>query len=162
MGKGFQVIHVLHTYAMQLVPSIRCYVVISLRDGFPKKSSCSFGFCPNSLDPPPPNLDNLYHFFWTPKCQKIWAGVNPSLPILKLTFLALKKVVKVVQIWGKGAKVSWTKSKWTATFFHETFPKTPKFLHNCDIGNPKTGQNLFAYFCRQLCSCALCSAISPS
>ena len=35
-----------------------------VRDGLPKKRSCSFGFCPNYLDPPPPpNLDNLYHFF---------------------------------------------------------------------------------------------------
>ena len=47
----------------------------------PKKSSCSFGVCPNYLDPPdpPPNLDNLYHFFLMPMCQKIWAGVSPSL-----------------------------------------------------------------------------------
>ena len=56
-----------------------------VRKGFTKKSSCSFGFCPNYLDPPSPNLDNLYHFFWTPMCQKIWAGVSPSLPIPKLT-----------------------------------------------------------------------------
>ena len=31
---------------------------------FHEKSSCSFGFCPNDLDPPlppPPKLDNLYH-----------------------------------------------------------------------------------------------------
>ena len=34
--------------------------------------------------PPPPNLDNLYHFFWTPMCQKVWAGVSPP-PIPKLT-----------------------------------------------------------------------------
>ena len=24
-----------------------------VREGLPKKSSCSFGFCPNYLDPPP-------------------------------------------------------------------------------------------------------------
>ena len=38
----------------------------SFREGLPKKSSCTFGFCPNYLDPPPSpplNLDNLYHFF---------------------------------------------------------------------------------------------------
>ena len=35
--------------------------------------------------PRPPYLDNLYHFFLTPICQKIWAGVSPSLPIPKLT-----------------------------------------------------------------------------
>ena len=31
-----------------------------------------------STPPPPLNLDNLYHFFLTPMCQKIWAGVSPS------------------------------------------------------------------------------------
>ena len=33
-----------------------------LREGFPKKSSCSFEFCPNTSTPSP-ILDNLYHFF---------------------------------------------------------------------------------------------------
>ena len=43
--------------------------LLQLREGFTKKSSCSFGFCPNYLFPtsPPHNLDNLYHFFLTPK-----------------------------------------------------------------------------------------------
>ena len=38
---------------------------VVLREGFTKKNCCSFGFCPNYLPPrpPPPNLDNLYHFF---------------------------------------------------------------------------------------------------
>ena len=66
----------------------------------PEKSSCSFGFCPNYLDPTPlPNLDNLYHFFWTPMCQTIWAGVSPSLPIPKLT--------QYMQF-GKSGKRFWT------------------------------------------------------
>ena len=46
--------------------------------GSPEKSSCSFGFCSSTPNPPPPpNLDNLYHFFLTPMCPKIWAGVSP-------------------------------------------------------------------------------------
>ena len=36
---------------------------------------------------------------------------------LKSTFLAFKKVVQVVQIWGRGVEVIWTKPKRTATFF---------------------------------------------
>ena len=39
-------------------------VYTTTKGQFPgKKSSCSFGFCQNYLDPPPPNLDNLYDFF---------------------------------------------------------------------------------------------------
>ena len=51
----------------------------SLRDGLPKKSSCSFRVCPNYLGPPPPppNLDNLYHFFWPPMCQKKFGQGSP-------------------------------------------------------------------------------------
>ena len=57
----------------------------------------------------PAPLDNLYHFYWTPMCQTTWAGVSPS-PILKLTqYIQLVKSEK--------------KSKRTATFFRETFPK---------------------------------------
>ena len=43
---------------------------------------------------------------------------------MKSTFLALKKVVQVVQIGerGGGAEVIWTKSKRTAAFFRETVP----------------------------------------
>ena len=51
---------------------------------FPEKSSCSFGFCPNYLDPP---------IIWTTCTSSferqfakiIWAGVSPSLLIPKLT-----------------------------------------------------------------------------
>ena len=34
-----------------------------------EKTLLVFGFCPNYISPhlPPPNLDNLYNFFWTPK-----------------------------------------------------------------------------------------------
>ena len=48
---------------------------------------------------------------------------------LKLTFLALKKVVQVVQnggLEGGGVEVIWTISKKTSTFFRETFPKIKK------------------------------------
>ena len=50
--------------------------LVVLRDGFPKKVAV--------------NLDNLYHFFWTPMCQKLWAGPPPLI---------------------------WKKSKRTAAFF---------------------------------------------
>ena len=90
-----------------------------------KKSSWSFGFCPNYLDPPPlpPNLDNLYHFFLTSICQKIWAGVSPSLPIPKLTQY-IQFVKSGQKIWaGPSHPLILTKSKRTANFFRETFPK---------------------------------------
>ena len=49
---------------------------------------------------------------------------------LKLTFLALKKVVQVVQnggLEGGGVEVIWTISKKTSTFIRETFPKIKKY-----------------------------------
>ena len=66
--------------------------------------------------PPPPNLDNLYHFFSMPMCQKNWAGVSPSLPIPKLTQYI--QFVKSGQNLGQGPPpLIWTKSKRTAIFF---------------------------------------------
>ena len=41
---------------------IACIALHCLRESLLRKNCCSFGFCPNYL-PPPPNLDNLYHFF---------------------------------------------------------------------------------------------------
>ena len=42
---------------------------------------------------------------------------------LNRCFWRSKKVVKVVQIGGRGVEVIWKKSKRTAVFFRETFPK---------------------------------------
>ena len=53
---------------------------INVWEGFLKKSSCSFGFCPNYLDPPPPNLDNLYHFFERQCAKKFGQGSPPPSP----------------------------------------------------------------------------------
>ena len=48
----------------------------------PEKSSCSFGFCPDYLDlpPPPPNLDNLYHFLERQCAKKFGQGSPPPSP----------------------------------------------------------------------------------
>ena len=56
-------------------------------DGLPKKVAVLLDFVQitSTPIPPPPNLDNLCHFCLTPMCQKILAGVSPSLPIPKLT-----------------------------------------------------------------------------
>ena len=78
--------------------------------------------------PCPPNLDNLYHFFWTPMCQKIWAGVSPSLPIPKLTQY-IQFVKSGQKIWaGPSPPLNWTKSKRTATFFGRPSPRAPSVL----------------------------------
>ena len=88
---------------------------------FPEKSSCSFGFCSNYLDPPP-NLYNFYHFFKMPMCQKISAEVSPSLPIPKLTqYIQFKKSGQ--KIWAGPPLPHLDKAIRTATFFRETFPK---------------------------------------
>ena len=60
--------------------------------------------------------------FWTPMCQKIWAGVSPSLPIPKLTQY-VQFVKRGQKIWaGHLPPLIWAKSKRTASFFRETFP----------------------------------------
>ena len=68
-----------------------------LRKGFPKKAAVRLDFVRINPPSPPPNLDNLFHFYWTPMCQKIWAGVSPSLPIPKLT--------QFIQILKSGQKI---------------------------------------------------------
>ena len=63
-----------------------------VREGLPKKVGVLLDFVQITSTPPlPPNMDNLYHFFWTPMCQNIWAGVSPS---LLLTQYSLWKVEK--------------------------------------------------------------------
>ena len=54
-------------------------------------------------------------------CQKIWAGVSPSLPIPKLTQYI--RFLRCGQNWaGPPPPLIWIKSKRTATFFRETVP----------------------------------------
>ena len=58
-------------------------ITFKLREGFTKKSSCSFGFCPNYLDPPlpSPKFGQLLPLFLNANVRKkIWAGVPPSHP----------------------------------------------------------------------------------
>ena len=45
-----------------------------------KKVAVLLDFVQITSTPPPQNLDNLYHFFLTPTCQKILAGVTVPLP----------------------------------------------------------------------------------
>ena len=46
---------------------------------------------------------------------------------LKSTFLAFKKSCTSCPNWGEGVGIIWTKSKRTAAFFRETFPKLTNF-----------------------------------
>ena len=45
-----------------------------------KKVAVLLDFVQITSTPPPQNLDNLYHFFLTPTCQKFLAGVTVPLP----------------------------------------------------------------------------------
>ena len=47
------------------VPKLWALTLLRIKEGFTKKSSCSFGFCPNYLDPMNANV------------PKNWAGVSP-------------------------------------------------------------------------------------
>ena len=48
-----------------------------VREGFTKKSSRSFGFCSNYLDPPTPQFGQLVPLFLNANVPKIWAGFLP-------------------------------------------------------------------------------------
>ena len=47
-------IHMMSFFSSFIASSILTSIVGKVREGFTKKSSCSFGFCPNYLDPPLP------------------------------------------------------------------------------------------------------------
>ena len=65
-------------------PLIKMHYMV--RDGLPKKGAILLNFVQITLTPPPsPQFGQLVPLFLTPMCQKIWAGVSPSLPIPKLT-----------------------------------------------------------------------------
>ena len=76
---GFQ--YLLGWYQSQKNSLHRCMTLYQSQLGkvSRKKSSCSFGFCPNYLNPPPPNLDNLYHFFER-QCAKKFGQGSPLPP----------------------------------------------------------------------------------
>ena len=56
-----------------------------------------------------------------------WGGKGETPAQIFWHICLQKKVVKIVQIKGGGIEVIWTKSKRTATFFRETFPKQKAF-----------------------------------
>ena len=86
-----------------------------------KKVAVLLDFVQITSTPPPQNLDNLYHFFLTPTCQKILAGVTvplPPHPQIDPLYTVCEKLTKNL---GRAlpSPLIWTKSKRTATFFLE-------------------------------------------
>ena len=76
----------------------------------PEKSSCSFGVCPNYLDPPP-----LLPLIWT-TCTTFIDRQCAKIPIPQLTQY-IQFVKSGPKIWaGPSPPLIWTKSKRTATF----------------------------------------------
>ena len=71
--------------------------------------------------PPLPNLDNLYHFFWTPMFQKLGRGLPLPIPIPKLTqYTVCEKWTKNL---GSPPPPHLDKiQKNSYFFFRETFP----------------------------------------
>ena len=95
---------------------------IAVREGFTKKSSCFFGFCPNYLDLPPfPKFgQNVLLFLNANVPKNLGRGLSlPLLPQIDPIYTVCKKWTKNL---GSPPPIIWTKSKRTATFFHETFP----------------------------------------
>ena len=62
-----------------------------------KKVAVLLDFVQITSTPPPQNLDNLYHFFLTPTCQKILAGVTappPPHPQIDPLYTVCEKLTK--------------------------------------------------------------------
>ena len=79
---------------------------IPLRDGLPKKNSCSFGFCPNCI-------------YWVNSGM----GREGETPAQIFWHIGVqKKWYKLSKLGGGGVEVIWTKSKRTATFFSGNRP----------------------------------------
>ena len=97
-----------------------------VREGFTKKSSRSFGFCSNYLDPPTPQFGQLVPLFLNANVAKnLGRGLPPPppLPIPKLTQYTVCE--KWTTNFGRAPlPLIWTKSKRTTTFFRETFSKS--------------------------------------
>ena len=94
----------------------RLRMIVSLRDGLPKKSSCSFGICPNGGGLP----KFFIHFSQTVYNGSIWGwgGRGTVTPAKIFWHVGVKKKwYKLSKFWGGGVEVIWTKSKRTATFF---------------------------------------------
>ena len=94
-----------------------------------KKVAVLLDFVQITSTPPPQNLDNLYHFFLTPTCQKILAGVTVPLP----PHPQIDPIYTVCEKWTKNLgralpPLNWTKSKRTATFFGRPSPREPSVL----------------------------------
>ena len=101
----------------------------ALREGLPKKSSCSFGFCPNEGGGGPcPNFLSTFHKLFI--LGQFWDGEGGGDPCPN--FLAhwhSKKVVQVVQTRGRGARGgrgNFYKIQKNTYFFQETVPKATK------------------------------------
>ena len=89
------------------------------RDGFPKKVAVLLDFVQMRGGA----LPNFFvHFSQIVYIESIWGWGCPNF----LAHWCSKKVVQVVQIRG-GVEVIWTKSKRTATFSREIFPKALKW-----------------------------------
>ena len=75
-----------------------------VREGLPKKSSCSFGLCPNEAGGRA--LPKFFvHFSQTVYIGSIWGWGGRGRPLPNfLAHLHSKKVVQVVQIMGKGLR----------------------------------------------------------
>ena len=77
------------------------YLVLSLREDIPKKSCCSFGFCPNEGGEGPAQI--FVHFSQTVYIGSIWGWGGRGRPLPKLFgMLAFKKSGTSCQIWGRG------------------------------------------------------------
>ena len=88
-----------------------------VREGFTKKSSRSFGFCSNYLDPPTPQFGQLVPLFLNANVAKnLGRGLPPSSPSPNCPNI---QFVKSGQKFGQGPPppLIWTKSKSTTTFF---------------------------------------------
>ena len=99
-----------------------------LKEGFMKKSSCSFGFCPNEEGGRAlPKI--VVHFLQTICWVNLGMGREGETSAQIFWHIGVQqKWYKLSKLGGGGVEqVIWTKSKRTATyFFREALPKIPQ------------------------------------
>ena len=102
---------------------IMVMMMITIREGFTKKSRCSFGFCPNQGEGGPcPNFLSTFHKLYMLGQFGDGEGERDPYP----SFLAhwrSKKVVQAVQIRGRG-RGNLDKIQKNSYFYRETVPES--------------------------------------
>ena len=118
----------------------------SLRDGLPKKSSCSFEFCPNYLDPFPLIWTTCTIFFNTNVAKNLGRGLPlPPPPQIDPIYTVCEKWTKNL---GRAPPPHLDKIQESSNFFCESVPylallKSSTVTESWVLSTTRPGHSLF-------------------